>query len=174
MVEKVDKDLKPYFGVGKIPKGFRRGSMKEAADAKQVRYYGLKVADTRIVENAYKKKVKDSVTLNALFQQRAELKGKLNKIKKSFEREKDPDKRKTLNDEYRKLVVDLKNTSAKLEAVQTGQKVDLEEEKKDEEEELLQTKKEIQKLEKTIREEKMKREVEDKKLSNIKLSVKKK
>ena len=35
----------PYCGVGKMPKGYRRGTMRECVDMKQIRYYGLKKVD---------------------------------------------------------------------------------------------------------------------------------
>jgi len=34
-------DLKPYCGISKVPKGYRRGTVRECYDAKQLRYYGL-------------------------------------------------------------------------------------------------------------------------------------
>lgn len=41
-----------YCGIGKIPKKSRLGSMKECAEKKQIRYYGLKKVDSRLVEIA--------------------------------------------------------------------------------------------------------------------------
>ena len=43
---------KAFCGVGKVPKGKKLGSMKECADAGQVRYYGLKKIDKKLVESA--------------------------------------------------------------------------------------------------------------------------
>ena len=52
---------KPYCGVGKLPKGYHRGNMKECAELGQIRYWGLKKADSKIIE-ASKKKITRGVT----------------------------------------------------------------------------------------------------------------
>lgn len=39
-----------YCGIGKVPKNSRLGSMKECAENGQIRYYGLKKIDTKIIE----------------------------------------------------------------------------------------------------------------------------
>lgn len=41
---------KPYCSIGEVPKGQKRGSMKECADMKQIRYYGVKKIDSRTLE----------------------------------------------------------------------------------------------------------------------------
>lgn len=49
---------KPYCSIGEVPKGQKRGSMKECADMKQIRYYGVKKIDSRTLEystNGHKK-----------------------------------------------------------------------------------------------------------------------
>jgi hypothetical protein len=45
---------KLYYGIKEVPTGFRRGSMKEALDAKQVRYYGLKKIDNVLIQHQEK------------------------------------------------------------------------------------------------------------------------
>jgi len=45
-----------FCGVGDVPKGKKRGSMKECAEQGQVRYYGLKKIDIKLVENALMQK----------------------------------------------------------------------------------------------------------------------
>ena len=46
-----------YCGVSKIPKGQKRGSMKECAEKGQIRYYGIKKIDKKTMELAKNKDV---------------------------------------------------------------------------------------------------------------------
>jgi len=39
-----------YCGIGKVPTGLRRGTMKECATKGQIRYYGVKKIDGRLLE----------------------------------------------------------------------------------------------------------------------------
>jgi len=64
---------KPYCGVGKVPKGQKRGSMKECAMSGQIRYYGLKKVDPKIVEYAKKAK-KGETKRSTIIEQKAKLK----------------------------------------------------------------------------------------------------
>ncbi|AYV84102.1 MAG: hypothetical protein Hyperionvirus17_22 [Hyperionvirus sp.] len=41
-----------FCGIKKVPKGSRLGSMKECAEKKQVRYYGVKKIDAKLLEVA--------------------------------------------------------------------------------------------------------------------------
>lgn len=41
--------LVPYCGIKKVPKGRKRGTVKECKEAKQIRYYGLTNADVEIL-----------------------------------------------------------------------------------------------------------------------------
>jgi hypothetical protein len=45
-----------YCGIGKVPKGQKLGTMKECAEKKQIRYYGLKKVDSRIINSAKNEK----------------------------------------------------------------------------------------------------------------------
>jgi hypothetical protein len=47
-----------FCGIGKIPKGARRGSMKECIEKGQVRLYGLKKIDPRLIEGTKQEKKK--------------------------------------------------------------------------------------------------------------------
>ena len=49
---------KIFSGIGEVPKGKRRGSMQECAEAGQIRYFGEKKIDSRLL-----KKMLDSKTL---------------------------------------------------------------------------------------------------------------
>lgn len=43
---------KAYCGIGNVPKNKKRGSMKECAEAGQIRYYGLKLIDEKLAYGA--------------------------------------------------------------------------------------------------------------------------
>jgi IMP dehydrogenase/GMP reductase len=82
-----DKKLKVYYGVLPLKKNQRYGSMKEAVDANQVRYFGLKKIDPLIVNNSKKNKKavaerKESKLL--LGEKIVQITGKLNKLAKSI------------------------------------------------------------------------------------------
>lgn len=47
-----------YCGIGKIPKGKKRGTAKECIKANQIRYYGLEKIDMDAINKAKKKKPK--------------------------------------------------------------------------------------------------------------------
>ena len=74
---------KAYCGINKIPKGQKRGSMKDCASAGQIRYYGLKKIDSKLVEYAKKSK-KGQTKRSTIIEQKATLKGKINVITKTM------------------------------------------------------------------------------------------
>ena len=113
---------KAYCGISKVPKGQKRGSMKECAVSGQIRYYGLKKIDTKLVEYAKSSK-KGQSKRNTLIEQKAGIKGKINAITKAFKVEKDIKKKKQLNEQYKKLVVELKKLNAELAKLSTGRVV---------------------------------------------------
>lgn len=102
---------KPYCGVSNIPKGHKRGTMKECAQIGQVRYYGLKKIDPRTLEHA--KKSRGESKRNLIIQ-RAKLRGKLNLLKRKHGAEKDSNKKKKINEEYKKVVVEFKMINNKI------------------------------------------------------------
>lgn len=71
-----------YCGVGQIPKGKRLGSMKECAELKQIRYYGIKKIDSRLLDivRSSKKKESRSSLLKKLVSYRAKIKVLTKKI----------------------------------------------------------------------------------------------
>jgi len=105
---------KPYCGIGSVPKDSKRGSMKDCAMSGQIRYYGLKKIDPRLVEHTKDAKKGDS-SQKSMIQKRAQLKGKINVLTKKYKDEKDPKKKKKINDEYKKVVVELKQLNASLQ-----------------------------------------------------------
>ena len=101
-----------FCGIGQIPKGKKRGSMKECAELGQIRYYGLKKIDQRLVDNALSnKKLKGSNT-NKLEEKSQELMlelatigGKIKKLSGQIQAEKNKSEKEKLNkdlDKYKK------------------------------------------------------------------------
>ena len=81
-------------GIGELKKGERRGTMKECADKGQVRYYGLKKIDSRIL-NASKKINKNLKSRNQLLKKIMSLKAKILSYKKKIKEEKDSNKKES-------------------------------------------------------------------------------
>lgn len=86
---------KIFCGVGDVPKGKKIGSMKDCTKAGQIRYYGLKKIDKRLVDE-YLNKKKSSKKKTNLQNQINELKldyvgysGKLRKLDGQLRAEKD-------------------------------------------------------------------------------------
>ena len=110
---------KAYCGIAKIPKGYKRGSMKDCAEAGQIRYYGLKKIDSKLVEHSKKSK-KGQAKRNTIIEQKATIKGKINITTKNFKAEKDPKKKKLIGEQYKKLVIELKKLNAELEKISSS------------------------------------------------------
>ena len=81
-----------------IPKGYRLGSMVECLEKNQVRYYGLKKIDSKVLGLASKKK--DTETESQLQIKAAGLKGKLTKIKRDLDNSTNLNDKKKLVEEY--------------------------------------------------------------------------
>ena len=95
---------KKYCGIGPVPKGRTRGNMIECAKNNQIRYYGYKKVDAKVMEIARGKreKVKDK---NYYIQEISKRRGKLKNLKSRFdllENDKRLDKEYDKN-EYKKL-----------------------------------------------------------------------
>ncbi len=96
---------KPYCGIGDIPKGHRRGSMKECAEKKQVRYYGIKKIDVKLAES-YQNKPK--MNLQKVMDKIASLRGKRTRIEKLIKGEKDKKVKEKLKQDFAKATKELK------------------------------------------------------------------
>jgi esterase/lipase len=75
-----------YFGVDNLPKGKRYPSMKEAADKRQVRYFGLHKIDKIVLEHAAKLKKKQKNRIK-LMMKHIEFTAKLKKLKNELAKE---------------------------------------------------------------------------------------
>jgi hypothetical protein len=102
---------KKYCGIKKTPKGKTRGNMKDCAENKQIRYFGYRKVDPKIMDIAKgkKEKVKDK---NYYLREIAKRRGKLRNLKSQFNqlndakrlgKEYDEEKYKKLNNDIIKI-----------------------------------------------------------------------
>ena len=100
--KKASKPKKIFCGItDPIPKDFRLGSMKECLDKGQVRYYGLKKIDNKILETVTKKK--ELETESTLQIKAAGFRGKLTKLKKDLDKTEDAAEKKRIKEEYEQI-----------------------------------------------------------------------
>lgn len=102
-----------YCGVGKIPKGKRLGSMKECVEKGEIRFYGLKKIDERLIE-AMKEKKYSGDNSDDLFIKVVGLKGKLKFMIKKIQAEKDDNKKDKLKKSAKKLHAEIKILQGKM------------------------------------------------------------
>ena len=120
--------FKSFCGIGKIPKGHKRGNMKECVMAGQVRYYGIKKVDPRIL--ASKQKLQKEDTRESLLIKIAGLRGRINKLKRgkdaikiSVAKKADLEKRKKFMDDIKKIRQKITEIQAKLRKVSKKKKL---------------------------------------------------
>jgi hypothetical protein len=82
---------KPYCGIGKMGKDRIRGNMKECIDNRQIRMYGLKTVDTKILQANQDKKDKIK-SRSGLLRKKARLTGRLKKHVSEIKDERTKDK----------------------------------------------------------------------------------
>lgn len=91
------KKLKVFCGItDPIPKGYRLGSMKECLEKNQVRYYGLKKIDNKLIEASNKKPETEA----ELQVKAAGFRGKLTKLKRDLDKTDDDAEKKRIKEEY--------------------------------------------------------------------------
>lgn len=108
---------KIYCNIGDIPKGHKRGSMKECAEKKQIKYYGEKKVDRKIIISILdKKKSKknpqkelDDIKVNL-----ASMVGKIKNITRKIENEDDKKKKKQYEKEKVIIEKEFEKTKEKL------------------------------------------------------------
>jgi hypothetical protein len=106
----------PYCGVGKMPKGYRRGTMRECVDMKQIRYYGLKKVDSRLIESS-KNTQNIENERKKLVIKRIKAKAKIKGMIADIKTEKDIDKKNKMKKEAINFVKKLKEISSALKKV---------------------------------------------------------
>jgi len=113
--------VEPYCGTGKIPKGKRRGSVKECLDRGEVRYYGIKQIDPRLLE-AHKEKKYDMEKTDDLLVRYASMKGKLKNMIEKIKKEENPDRKDKMKISAKKLLEETKMISNKIAKAQKKNK----------------------------------------------------
>ncbi len=96
---------KIFCGIGKVPKNYKRGSMAECLEKGQVRYYGVKKVDDRIISMASELKKKKNKREN-LIKKLTVLKVKIKKTKEKFAKEKNITDKKKLGEQGKKLLTE--------------------------------------------------------------------
>lgn len=116
-------DSKPYCGIGKVPKGWHRGSMKECIENNQVRYYGLYKVDTRLYESLKKKKSsKGQNTESNLRKKRIVLKASIKTLARKFQEAKDRDTKKKIKEQAEKKNEELQKVNNELIKIEKKKK----------------------------------------------------
>lgn len=108
-----------YCGIGKVPKNKRIGTMKECADANQIRQYGIKKVDKKLLEHMEAEKKRKNSSAGKIESKSekigidlAILMGKIKKLKEKIKFENDKQEKKELEKE----LVSLENKKNKLNA----------------------------------------------------------
>ncbi len=108
---KKQKNLKLYFGIDEVPKGYRRASMEEAMKKKKINYWGLKKVDNKIL--MITDEVPDKNKLNTLILSLTKNKGIFDKFKKEFDQQtalkKDTTKIKEQLEEAKQILIKTNN-----------------------------------------------------------------
>lgn len=115
-----------FCGVGNVPKKKKRGSMKQCAEAGQVRYYGIKKVDQKLIDEVAKnkkrsKKIENFSEIDTLKIKIAQTSGKIKKLEHMIKgAKKDESKKKKLEkelddikDEYAKYKAKIKKLGSK-------------------------------------------------------------
>ena len=108
---KKEPKLKIFCGISQpIPKGHRLGSMKECLEMKQVRYYGLKKMDSKLIESVIGSK-NNTEELRARY---STLRVNFNKLKKEILKTKNADTKKELLKKLEEMTKEIKSIETKL------------------------------------------------------------
>jgi hypothetical protein len=105
-----------YCGVKNVPKGKKRGTMKQCASKGEVRYYGLKRIDPKLLEHAQSKKGKMG-SKKDLEKRMIILRVRLRKTKTKYAEEKNQKKKQEIKKEYEKMAKEFNQISAKLRSM---------------------------------------------------------
>lgn len=93
---------KIYCGIGDVPKGKRKGTMKECALAGQVRLFGISKIDKRTLQSAQGER-KQTQSQLALMKIYAGSNGKIRKIQSNLPYEKDEKKKASMMKDIDKI-----------------------------------------------------------------------
>jgi len=116
---KKEKKLKIYCGIDETPKNSRIGSMKECADAGQIRYYGLHKIDKRVVNSSIKVSINEEKILRVKL---AGLKGSALRLAKDYKIAKTEKNKKQIMDEYKIIKQQIVIVQDKINKIEEKQK----------------------------------------------------
>ena len=94
---KAPKPTDPFFGVPPVPKGKHQASMSEAAKAKKILFWGVKKADSKIIDSMVEKPKEKKGDLQIKI---AGLRGALSRLKREYDQAKTADEKKTKMAEF--------------------------------------------------------------------------
>jgi len=96
---------KSYCGAKDVPKGRRRGNMKECSETGRVSYYGVKKIDARMLAVAKARK-KRRPNKTALMKTVVTLRAQINKMRKEYDRDdfKTEDKKRDMKERINELI----------------------------------------------------------------------
>lgn len=89
---------KIYCGAGDVPKGRKRGTMKQCIESGEIRYYGIHKVDPKLLKSAKDKKVPD-MSLEKLKIEIVGLKSRKNKLIRQIKSEKNETKKRQQKDD---------------------------------------------------------------------------
>lgn len=118
------KKKKIYCGIDDLKENQKRGTVKECAELKQVRYYGLKKVEKDVADEYKGIPVESELRGKRLAKMLGSLRGRIDKIKEEIQDYKEEDdykKNKTYQKAVKKLEEELKQLKEKL--VKTSQKM---------------------------------------------------
>lgn len=108
-----------YCGIGNVPKGKRRGTMRECVERNQVRYWGIKSIDPKLIGGVKKKQAQQKSIIqvrNELIKLQARKRKLIDQIKK----EKNEIKKEEMKNEARKIIEDIKKVQRELTNLKGG------------------------------------------------------
>lgn len=107
---------KIYCGIGKVPKGMKIGSVKQCIDKGQIRMYGLKKVEAKLLEKLLLDKKKNKGrSRTSLMKKMGALKGKIRKIKMIIEYDKNKKKIENAKIELKKYQKEVNEVIKKIE-----------------------------------------------------------
>ena len=117
---------KAFCGVGNIPKGYKKGSMKECVEKGQVRLYGLYKIDPKLLEeddNDKKRKKIKYYSKNEVFLKLSKINGTMIKVKKTVDGSKNKEEVEKAKKELEQLKKERTVFSDYYKRIEKGEKI---------------------------------------------------
>jgi hypothetical protein len=103
-----------YCGIKKVPSNSRLGTMKECAEKKQIKYYGVKKIDNKLLEIAIGAK-KDKNTRENALKEVFKLKGRVKNLEGKLQVTKDKEAKEEIKKDIEKIKKDIVKWNVKIE-----------------------------------------------------------